>query len=525
MKKTVSVNIKGMNFLIEEDAYELLQSYMIRLENSLCHEKGSKEIIEDIEYRVAELCSTYLKEKKQVIEKEDIAEIIKTLGQPEEYVDGIEQGSTEEHTQKSAPSSSPAGENKRLYRDIDHAKLAGVCSGIGNYLQIDPTFIRIFFLIGMLFFGFGFIPYIILWIVLPRAETTIDRLKMQGKPITVESVKEEVESAAKKIKEESLNLAHHFRKEGHNNQRLKSIFRFIGTFVGIGCVLVGLIQVAILLFLTVGIEIIPIDNNGYSYLSITDFGALILPESKDVFWMWAALLSIGFSSILFLLLLGSKLIFRLKIRALNIGLITLLISGLFGVFLAIFTAVKTGQDSLFKGEIERNIGSVQAEKLLITPLLKEVQNKGTYTIKSDKTHGFISIEKNKIISSGIAIKYRPSKDSLFHCYQNISSRAGSHKLAVLKAQNIRHNTQLEDKVLFLNTTFSFPKKDKLRNQRITMIIEIPTGKSVQIGRQNIFIQAHQFKEKTLDYHYSEEGIIHGNGEYSHDVDFNLEINF
>ena len=72
MKKTVSVNIKGMNFLIEEDAYELLQSYMDRLTHSLRNEKGSKEIIEDIEFRVAELCSHHLNEKKQVIEKEDI---------------------------------------------------------------------------------------------------------------------------------------------------------------------------------------------------------------------------------------------------------------------------------------------------------------------------------------------------------------------------------------------------------------------------------------------------------------------
>ena len=87
MKKTVSVNIKGSNFLIEEDAYELLQDYLDRLENTLKNESGSKEIIEDVELRIAELCSEKLSEFKKVVELEDIQDILNTLGDTSIYLD------------------------------------------------------------------------------------------------------------------------------------------------------------------------------------------------------------------------------------------------------------------------------------------------------------------------------------------------------------------------------------------------------------------------------------------------------
>ena len=113
MKKTVSVNIKGINFLIEEDAYELLQDYLERLTNALNKTEGHQEIIEDVELRIAELCSSKLKESKTVTELADIEAIITTLGNPEDYIEESDGDTTASKDSKTSESTN----EKRLFRD------------------------------------------------------------------------------------------------------------------------------------------------------------------------------------------------------------------------------------------------------------------------------------------------------------------------------------------------------------------------------------------------------------------------
>jgi phage shock protein PspC (stress-responsive transcriptional regulator) len=181
MKRTVSVNIKGMNFLIEEDAYELLQQYIDRLTHVLRNDKGSKEIIEDIELRVAELCSSKLNDRKQVIEIDDIRSILETLGDPSQFID--EEPTDSDSFTQTTSEKKQYSSDKRLFRDLDNASIAGVCSGISNYLNIDIVIVRAIFLVIFIFGGFGFPLYVILWIVVPKANSTIDKLRMRGKPL------------------------------------------------------------------------------------------------------------------------------------------------------------------------------------------------------------------------------------------------------------------------------------------------------------------------------------------------------
>ena len=157
MKKTTSIHIKGMNFLFEEDAYELLQDYMDRLNHGLRNEKGNKEIVEDIELRIAELCTSILNDKKQVIEIEDIKSILETLGDPSQYIDEEESSKT---TFSKEPFDGAKNKDRHLFRDVDNATIAGVCAGIANYFKIDVVIIRALFILLFLFGGFGFV-YII----------------------------------------------------------------------------------------------------------------------------------------------------------------------------------------------------------------------------------------------------------------------------------------------------------------------------------------------------------------------------
>jgi phage shock protein PspC (stress-responsive transcriptional regulator) len=486
MKKTVSVNIKGMNFLIEEDAYELLQSYMDRLTHSLRNEKGSKEIIEDIEFRVAELCSHHLNEKKQVIEKEDIEDIVKTLGEPEDYVDGNEDymdqktiNSNFNHQKQSNTNS-----ERRLYRDLENAKIAGVCSGLSNYFNIDTTIIRAIFLIVFLFGGFGFPIYILLWILLPKALSTVDRLKMQGKPITAESIKEEVENVAIRMKEEGNSFAAKIRKDGIYSQRLSSIGRLIKLVVGVILIGIGLSFAITLSMLLLGSNMIPV-GSGEQYLSISEVGSVVLEGKNDVFWAWVGTLMTGLSVIFFLFILGSKLIFNIKNKISKISLIFLFFTTIIGIAICTFISLKTAKELTFEAEIERSIGTSNCDTLRIESHFEKLNNSKNFTIKSSGDSGFVTIDGKSIKDSGIHFSYVESKDSLFHVYQNLTANSSSHTRALNKAKNIHHTLLLSNSTLHVNTSFTFPKKDKLRDQEVVIIIEIPKGKSVEINNQII----------------------------------------
>jgi phage shock protein PspC (stress-responsive transcriptional regulator) len=513
MKRTVSVNIKGMNFLIEEDAYELLQQYIDRLTHVFRNDKGSKEIIEDIELRVAELCLSKLNDRKQVVEIDDIRSILNTLGDPAQFVDE-EVTDSENYSQTSTDKKQNSGE-KRLFRDLDNASIAGVCSGIANYLNIDVVIIRAIFLVIFLFGGFGFPLYVILWIVIPKANTTIDKLRMRGKPITVESVKEEVETAAERLTKESKRFAKKIRNEENVGRRFTSLGRFITGAVGIGLICFGLfLLVMFLIFGIGGMEFIPVQSET-GFLSLPQFGKLVLNDISDYNWAWWGAVISCFTGILFILLLGVKLLFRIRNRWSGISLGLLFTAGFIGIVMCIVIGAKTGREMAIEGEIEREVGKIAANELQVIAHQSSFKSSADFKVKSDGRYGLIGLKGDNIVESGIHLEYRLSKDSLFHVYQNLSSHSHSHKTALDKAKNIKHSVSLDSSQLHINTYYSYPKRDKLRDQEVYIIIEIPKGKTVEIGNQTIHLGAEDFKEDVKNDFYEEDGYLRNDGEYDH----------
>jgi phage shock protein PspC (stress-responsive transcriptional regulator) len=178
MKKTISCNISGMIFNIEEPAYNKLSAYLDSLKNQLAHTEGREEIYADIELRIAELFTEKIGVHRQVITEEDINEVITILGKPEEY---IEEGDMKIESEEFSQFQST---KKQFMRDTDNALIGGVCGGISSYFGIDLTLVRALFVLMFFLTGFGFMLYIVLWIITPKASTSADKLRMQGKPIT-----------------------------------------------------------------------------------------------------------------------------------------------------------------------------------------------------------------------------------------------------------------------------------------------------------------------------------------------------
>jgi phage shock protein PspC (stress-responsive transcriptional regulator) len=166
MKRTIQINLAGIIFNIDDDAYDILRSYLNSVERQFMATVEGREVMHDLETRMSELFTERLKPLRQVISAEDVREVLKVLGAPED-IGGRREGGQP----YSAPYSGRyegGRRSRRIYRDGQDKSIGGVCSGLAYYFNTDPLLLRILFVIG-LFVGFGFLLYLVLWIALPQA--------------------------------------------------------------------------------------------------------------------------------------------------------------------------------------------------------------------------------------------------------------------------------------------------------------------------------------------------------------------
>jgi phage shock protein PspC (stress-responsive transcriptional regulator) len=194
MKITVSINLGGYSFDIDEDAYSELKRYLKNLEMHFAGEESSSEILSDIETRMAELLRSKLTGYKQVITAADVSEVISIMGDPEDFSDN-EGPSRKDKFSKPGP--------HRMYRDPDKRIIGGVCAGMGAYWDTEPWIIRVIFLALTMAGGLGILIYLILYVVLPEAKTTAQKIEMKGDPVNIhnikDSVKKEFDTVRKKM--------------------------------------------------------------------------------------------------------------------------------------------------------------------------------------------------------------------------------------------------------------------------------------------------------------------------------------
>lgn len=180
MKKVVSACVGGRNFTLEEDAYERLGRYLNHFKARLTVPESQKaEVMEEIEGRIAELFSQEVGESGRVVTLEMVEKVASTLGMPD--------GSRDENTFTAGPTM-VARPDRKLYRDPDEKKVAGVCSGLALYLDVDVTIIRIFMLVAFICGSAGFWIYVIFWIAVPLADTPAKKCELRGLAPTAENM-------------------------------------------------------------------------------------------------------------------------------------------------------------------------------------------------------------------------------------------------------------------------------------------------------------------------------------------------
>ncbi|KFC23034.1 PspC domain-containing protein [Chryseobacterium sp. FH1] len=287
MNKTLSIALAGFSFTIDELAYIKLSDYLNALRNSLDASEAD-EVMNDIEIRMVEIFKETLG-KREVINDSDVEKVIAQIGTPEQ-IDEQEEAYFSEGKQKKSRTSGTfsysSNSQKQLFRDPENAKLGGVCAGLASYFGMDVTLMRLIW-IAVFIIGFPLAPlflfvgllYVILWAVLPKAESASDFLKMKGKPLNFDNLKEESSKVVQFANETSAKAGAIYTQNkpqiGSAGDTLLKILKYsLAIFLALaaaGC-FIGLFAMTF----AYGSGKFGIDNNLGFYLEENNMGYLIL---------------------------------------------------------------------------------------------------------------------------------------------------------------------------------------------------------------------------------------------------------
>lgn len=295
MKKTLTINLGGTVFHIDEDAYHLLDNYLSNLRVHFRREEGAEEIVHDMELRISELFMDHLNEGKQVITINDVEEVITQMGQPEEL--------SGEEAFESRREGSTTG--RRLFRDPNNKVLGGVLGGLAAYLNWDPVWVRLIFLVLCcpfvatgIYFTNLVIAYILAWIIIPPARTAPEQLAMKGERINVENIGKTVTDGFEKVNE-YVRSDHPRSMAQKIGEGLVSVAGFLIKFllilIAICCapvLLVFLVVFFALLMAATGI-IAAVPATLYSVLPVVDWGAAGAHPAATILLSVCGILSIG----------------------------------------------------------------------------------------------------------------------------------------------------------------------------------------------------------------------------------------
>ncbi|HAT80528.1 MAG TPA: hypothetical protein DCS17_03745 [Flavobacterium sp.] len=477
MNKTVNINLGGMFFHIDEDAYQKLTRYFNAIKRSLSNSSGQDEIIKDIEMRVSELLTEKQKTEKHVVGLKDVDEVIAVMGQPEDYridEEGIGNPST------NYSSSSTTG-TRKLYRDKDNGMIGGVLAGLGHYFGIDKVWLRIFLLIMVFFWGTGVLAYIILWIVMPEAVTTAEKLEMTGEPVTISNIE-------KKVREEFDNVSDKIKNANYDEMgnRVKTGAEKIGSSLGdfiiallrVFSKILGVFLIIIGLFTLVAL-FIAVFTLGSSNLVDVPWQGFIEAGNFSDYPVWVFGLIMFFAvgiPFFFLSLLGFKLLSPNLKSIGNIAKYTLLAIWLIAVSLAIAIGIKQASAFSTDGRIvvKENFNLKPTDTLLIKfkhndNFAKNIDDNDNFKITIDSTG------KDVIYSNNVSFKIAQTDTQ--SAYIQIEKQAKGKTLfeAKQRAEKINYGYKIIGNQLVFDNYLLTDLKEKFRDQDIEITLFLPLG--------------------------------------------------
>ncbi len=476
MNKTLNINLAGFIFHVDEDAFIRLEGYLNTLKAQFVNTEGGKEIISDIEMRIAELFKEQTGDNKDVINFEDVDKVISIMGQPEDYLD-----LGEDEVPKS-PQLEFTSRKKRIFRDTDNRIIGGVAAGVAAYFNIDTLWIRLIFII-LFFSGFGFLFYLIMWLIIPKAQTTAEKLQMRGEKVNISnierSIRDEMQGFSDRVsdydyKKTKSHLSSFFTDLGEFIlDALRLIFRIVGKLFGVFFLIMGFIILAALVIglFAGGVEI---TGSGYALSDLFDFFQLVTVSEGHYNLLLAGIVLSVIAPFFLLFYFGIRLLFQLEplnsptrsglVLTTFLGLIFLLISG-----------VKIGLQFDRHAEITRELPLGMAKNYT---LVIESDSLNHQFLKGDAPQWIHEGELNAFNFVSLDVKKANGEKPYLKIYTE--SQGNDRKAARYNAREISYNIVVKDSTILIPNHFLLNKGQKYRGQRIEVVLYLPEGYSTFI---------------------------------------------
>ncbi len=475
MNKTVNINLGGIFFHIDEDAYLKLQHYLDAIKRSLTNTQGREEIIADIEARIAELFGEKTKNDRKVISVREVEEVITIMGQPEDYM-------LDEEIFEDAPHSSPSSSGKRLFRDPDHSYIGGVSSGLGHYLGIRALWVRLIWIfLTILSSGAFILIYIALWIFVPEAKTTADKLSMRGEAVNISNIERKIREGFEDVSGKVRNVD--YEKYGNQARTGASsaakgvgsgIMLVLNIFVKLIGILILIVAGSTLIALFIGLFTVGtfglVEAPWTDYIEMAGIGAPIWVISL------LTLFAVGIP-FFFLFILGLKILVK-RLKSIGtpakLGLLGLWLLSIIG--LAVI-GVKQATMRAFDGEV------VTSEVLPITTndtLFLAMQNNPNYSsgvYQSGLELKFDEDDNRVIYNTDIRLVIKSTKDSIGRIEIIKMAEGSSYQEARERAENIMYNINFEDDKLLLDSYLT-ATNDYFREQEVRIVLYLPEGSTL-----------------------------------------------
>lgn len=542
MKKTITINLAGVVFHIEEDAFEQLQSYLNSIRHYFSKFKGGIEIQGDIELRIAEIFSEAISKSKQAITQEDVDNLIRQMGKVEEMAEDIdleiEPEPTQEKQNQSAGSKS-FDAPKKLVRDTSNAIIAGVCSGmavyfevnplwirlgmvalafgvfvlpsffwtvfigyiilwismpgapglenkgqykkffrsrkdkvvaglaagLGKYTSIDPAIIRILFVLAIFMGGFGLVVYLILWAITPQAKTITDELQMEGEPVTLNNIEEQIKKNINVSDPETKKTL--TRVATFPIRILEILIQALGRVLKIGFDVFRVILGMILLFVS-GISLFVLVVVGLTAIGILDqatyhiqTGGFPLGKITSEISPWM----VGFASLTAIVPAVFILLVSLSLLSNRNMLKAVVLLTLFSLFL---------------------VGSI-GSAVTILPLVHSFSTQGTYTVNKEfeMPAKLMTISVNELNETDwdnqpVSLELEGTDAKTVKLVEQFNAHGKDRKEANDLARQIQYNAIQQDSSLILDSQYTLESDVPYRLQHIKLNLSIPYGQNFKL---------------------------------------------
>jgi len=493
MNKTLTINVSGIIFHIEEDAYEKLNKYLSTIKGYFSSADGGNEIMTDIEARVAELLQERINPGKQVILLADVEHVMQVMGKPEEFSDSPNASGQSATEKETGAQYQDQKIKKRLFRDPDDKAVGGVCSGLAAYFDIDVVWVRLAMFLLVFFGGVSLWVYIILWMVIPEARTVGDRLAMRGESANINNIIKNFKEEAEDVKNRVDKYGKEFKSRNYGEAVRNNVFGvansligLIGRLLGFFILCVGLFFLVVYLAALAGISVL--DSSVY----ITEWKRAVFESSSDYLMALVCFAIVVGIPVFMLIYAGIKLLFKIQYSNrwinLSLGLVWLIGLG-FGVFISFRTVRHYNQNARIRENYElHGVGDTLVIRVKpaaeILKVLKPdneddaemylMKHHGGYFFPEyDGQQGIIGFPEINVVET--------EKDSVEIAIIK-NAKGLLKKDANENAKEIKYTYEQQKNEIVFDELFFVPPGNKFRFQEVDIRIRLPKGKVIYLDK-------------------------------------------